>query len=204
MSERVPNERVPLVTGLRKFDHVSRARVDLGLCTPRQMYDTRMAIVAHRVRVLGEPDELASYLCTFADARPCERITRQDQCLRPPAARTAAGQRSFAHRAASLLNTVPDDVKRLNPAAFRRAAKMFFSNRWLMVSVKCMSAWLCNCVCACESWHFPWHLWQIVLLIRLLTHNSHDRSWSVCLCQYNTIRHFWGVGGGSADPSDPT
>ena len=83
----------------------------------------------HRVRVLGEPDELASLLCTFADARPCERITRQDQCLRPPTARTAAGQRSFAHRAASLLNTVPDNVKRLNPAAFRRAAKTFFSNR---------------------------------------------------------------------------
>ena len=126
---KVINFAARVVTGLRKFDHVSRSRVDLGLCTPRQMYDTRMAIVAHRVRVLGEPDELASLLCTFADARPCERITRQDQCLRPPTARTAAGQRSFAHRAASLLNTVPDNVKRLNPAAFRRAAKTFFSNR---------------------------------------------------------------------------
>ena len=126
---KVINFASRVVTGLRKFDHVSRARIDLGLCTPRQMYDSRIAIVAHRVRMLGEPDELASLLCTFADARSCERVTGQDQCLRPPTARTAAGRRSFAHRAASLLNAVPDDVKRLNPAAFGRAAKRLFSDQ---------------------------------------------------------------------------
>ena len=49
-----------------------------------------------------QPDKLASLLCTFADARSCEHVTRQDHCLRPPTTNPAAGQRSFAHRAASL------------------------------------------------------------------------------------------------------
>ena len=57
---KVINFVTRVVTGLRKFDRVSRARNDLGLLTPRQMYDSRVAIVAHRVRMLGEPEELAS------------------------------------------------------------------------------------------------------------------------------------------------
>ena len=123
---KVMNFAARAVTGLRKFDHVSHARDDLGLLTPRQMCDSQTAIAAHRVRVLGEPMELASLFETFADARQCDRPTRQDRDLRPPVTRTAAGQRAFAYRAASLLNAMSGDVVRLGPAAFKRAAKRFF------------------------------------------------------------------------------
>ena len=123
---KVMNFATRAVTGLRKFDHVSHARDDLGLLTPRQMCDAQTAIAAHRVRVLGEPVELASLFATFADARQCDRPTRQDRDLRPPVTRTAAGQRAFAYRAASLLNAMSGDVVRLGPAAFKHAAKRFF------------------------------------------------------------------------------
>ena len=105
-----------------KFKHY------LGLwhCMEEWNKNSQTAVVANRVRVLGEPEDLASLLCTFADVRQCERATRQDPCLRPPTTRTAAGQRSFAYRAACLLNAMPDDVRRLHPAAFKRAAKLFF------------------------------------------------------------------------------
>ena len=115
-----------VVAGLRRYDHVSRARGDLGLHTPRQMCDAQTAIVAHRVRALGEPEELASLFISFADARQCDRSTRQDGDLRPPATRTAAGRRGFAYRAASLLNSLPNDVTRLEPSAFKQAAKRIF------------------------------------------------------------------------------
>ena len=123
---KVVNFATRVAAGLRKFDHVSRVREELGLRTPHQMCDSQTAIVAHRVRGLGEPEDLASLFVSFADARQCERATRQDMCLRPPTTRTATGQRSFAYRAASLLNAMPDDVRRLQPAAFKRAAKLFF------------------------------------------------------------------------------
>ena len=101
-------------------------REELGLRTPHQMCDSQTAIVAHKVRDLGEPEDIASLLESFANARQCERATRQDLHLCPPTTRTATGQRSFAYRAASLLNAIPDDVRRLQPAAFKRAAKLLF------------------------------------------------------------------------------
>ena len=103
---KVVNFATRVVVGLRKYDHVSGARDHLGLRSPRQMCDAQTAIVAHRVRVLGEPEDLASLFSTFADARTCDRPTRQDRHLRPPTTRTAAGRRSFTHRATSLLKVV--------------------------------------------------------------------------------------------------
>ena len=118
---KIFNFATRVITGLRKYDRVSHARDDLGLRTPRQMSDQQTAIVAHRACVLGEPAELASLFRSYAETRACERSTRQDRCLRPPATRTAAGQRSFAYRASSLLNSMPVDVTELQPVAFRRA-----------------------------------------------------------------------------------
>ena len=75
---------------------------------------------------MGEPAELASLFCTNAVARTCERATRQDRHLRPPARRTAAGQRSFAYHATSLLNALPDDMRELESAAFKRAVRRLY------------------------------------------------------------------------------
>ena len=86
---KVMNFATRVAAGLQKFDRVSRAREELGLRTPRQMCDSQTAIVAHRVRGLGEPDDLASLFVSFADARQYERATRQDLYLRPPTTRTA-------------------------------------------------------------------------------------------------------------------
>ena len=107
---------------------MSRTRGDLGLRTPRQILcDAQTAITAHRVRALGETGELASLFVTFSDARQYNRPTRQDRDLRPPAtAKTAVGQRGFAYRTASLLNSMPGDLTRLEPAAFKQAAKRLF------------------------------------------------------------------------------
>ena len=127
---KVVNFATRVVTGLKKYEHVSSARVDLGLCTPRQMCDMRTTIVAHKAYVMGEPAELASLFCTYAAARTCERATRQDRHLRPPARRTAAGQRSFAYHATSLLNlnlnALLDDMGELELAAFKRAVRRLY------------------------------------------------------------------------------
>ena len=123
---KIVNFATRVITGLAKFDHVSSARSDLGLRTPRQMCDSRTVVIAQKVCAMKEPEDLAQLFSTFADARQCERATRQDRDLRPPKTRTAAGQRSFAYRAASLLNALPENVRRLEPAAFKRAARQFY------------------------------------------------------------------------------
>ena len=125
---KLVNFATRVVTGLRKYDRVSDARVGLGLLTPRQMCCSQTAAIAQRVCVLGEPADLAPLFRTYSEARICERTTRQDRHLRPPATRTAAGQRSFAYRAAVLLNSMPDHVRGLAPAVFRRATASLFQN----------------------------------------------------------------------------
>ena len=123
---KVVNFATRVVTGLEKYDHVSRARVELDLCTPRQMCDMQSAIVAHKASVLDEPAELAALFSTYADARTHERVTRQDLHLWPPSRRTAAGQRSFANHAAKLLNALPEDLRGVGTAAFKREVKRFY------------------------------------------------------------------------------
>ena len=118
---KILNFATRVVTGLKKYDHVSRARGDLNICTPRQMCDMRTVTIAHKACFASEPADLAYLFRTYADARTCTRTTRQDRNLRPPAMRTAAGQRSFSFRATSLMNSLPEDVREMAPSAFRRA-----------------------------------------------------------------------------------
>ena len=110
------------------IDHVSDARRDLHLLSPRQLSDLHLMTIAHKALVLREPDELASVLRTNADARSCARVTRQDNRLRPPSMRTAAGQRSYAYCAAQLLNSLPAEVRELRPREFKSAVKSTFRN----------------------------------------------------------------------------
>ena len=143
---KVVNFATRVVTGLRKFDNVSRARDDLYLHTPRQMCDLQIAIAAHKVILYHEPADLAVLLNTHADTRDDDRVTRQDRRLRLPAMRTAAGQRSFEHRAAHLLSSMPEDESDHTPAAFKRTAKQFFFGDGLCV---CVCVYVCVCVCVC-------------------------------------------------------
>ena len=89
---KVVNFVTRVVTGLGKFDHVSSARSDLGLHTPRQKCDSRIAAIAQKVCALGEPQELAQLFSTFSESPQYERIARQDRELRPPKTRTVAGR----------------------------------------------------------------------------------------------------------------
>ena len=120
---KVVNFAARVITGLRKHDRISRARTDLHLLTPRQMCDLQTVIMAHKTIMSGEPTELTELFQTFSEARTANRVTRQDDSFRPPSVRTAAGQRSFAYRAASLLNDMPAEVRQLPASRFKRAAR---------------------------------------------------------------------------------
>ena len=102
---------------------MSQARKDLCLFTPQQMYQLRTLVTAHKVYAIGEPSDLSSLFQTYADSRVCERVTRSDLRMRPPAMRTAAGQRSFAFRAACMLNDISMEVRALPPGSFKREVK---------------------------------------------------------------------------------
>ena len=124
---KVVNFAARVVTGLRKFDHISRARNQLCFMVPRQMHDLYTLTAAHKILVSGEPSELASLFQCFSDARNCDRPTRQDGRLRPPAFRTVTGQRSFSYRAVTLLNRLPIETRAMGPSAFNPRMTGVFS-----------------------------------------------------------------------------
>ena len=109
---------------------MSHAREDLGFPTPRDMCDVSTMTVAHKAITYGEPSSLSSLFVTLEDSRQwCDRSTRQDRQLRPPLMRSATGQRSFAYRAASLLNELHASIIELDPVSFKRAVKATMCNR---------------------------------------------------------------------------
>ena len=120
---KVVNFAARVVAGLRKFDHVTATRNELRLITPRRMCDDRTMIVAHSAMARGEPSGIADLLQTNAAARASQRVTRSDSQLRPPAIRTATGQRSFSCRATRLLNQVDISVRQLEPQGFKRVIR---------------------------------------------------------------------------------
>ena len=62
---KVVNFATRVVTGLKKYDHVSHARCGLGLLTPSQMCDMHTTLVAYKACHTGEPVDLASLFCTY-------------------------------------------------------------------------------------------------------------------------------------------
>ena len=136
---KVVNFATRVVTGLRKFERISRARDDLKLLSPRQLSDLQTMTMVYKAHVRGEPSELASFFETFADARSCERVTRQDRVLRPPGTRTTTGQRSFGYRAVSLLNRLPVDARTLDLPSFKRAARSLLVQWFLYACVRGVS-----------------------------------------------------------------
>ena len=121
---KIINFATRVITGLKKYDHVSRARDDLRLLPADQMFRVAAASVAHGAIVHGEPSSIASLFVTNARSRSSgDRTTRNDRRLRPPAMRTAAGQRAFSYQAAALLNQLPATLMDLEPAIFRRVVK---------------------------------------------------------------------------------
>ena len=80
------------------------------------------------------------------------RVRHQTRPAPAPAYHENGSQKSFVQPAASLLNVMPDDIRRLQPSAFERAAKLFF---WFMYA--CM-LWMCLCVhltFSCDPYDLP-------------------------------------------------
>ena len=77
--------------------------------------------LTHKVIRTGDPVALASGLRTVDQVH--QRHTRRDCDLYVPRSRTEMGKRRFLSRGPSLYNEVPDDLKRLPVAPFRRALK---------------------------------------------------------------------------------
>ena len=86
--------------------------------------------MVHKVRCLGEPEDLAAYLVSMAERREARevsaRTTRQDRDLCVPRSRSDMGKRRFTCRGPMFYNILPSDLVDLAASPFPRQLKQHF------------------------------------------------------------------------------
>ena len=110
--QAVQNFACRIVSGARKFDHVTPIRKELNwLSVPSQLY-YRNATMAFKCMTGQAPEYLTSKFIKRAEVS--RRSTRNSQLLQIPFFRTAAGQRTFFYRTVNLWNSLDNSFKLCN------------------------------------------------------------------------------------------
>ena len=120
--QHVQNFAARIISGKRKFDHITPVLQDLRWLSVRQQLYLRDAVFTLKFMTGCAPDYLRSNLVTRGQASG--RVTRNSQQLNIPLFRTATSQRSFQYRAVSLWNSLDKDLKlSKNHEIFKRKLK---------------------------------------------------------------------------------
>ena len=117
--EKVLNFGLRVISGRRKFDHISDVRGALGWPTARQLYKLHSLNLLHKIRITEEPLVLSSQIQANSTIR--SRSTRQDNDLALPRVRTEAGKRRLLFNTVQQYNQLPPEVRVLPLPAFKRA-----------------------------------------------------------------------------------
>ena len=107
--QAVQNFAARIVTGTRKYDHVTPVLQQLGWLPVKYMLKLREAIFAFKCLKGLAPSYLCEKFRVRSDVHDVN--TRQKNILDIPAYRSAAGQRTFHYRAVSLWNSLPQSLK---------------------------------------------------------------------------------------------
>ena len=101
--QKVFNFAARVISGRRKFEHVSDVTRALGWLSARDFIDLNDICLLHRIITQEQPTSIASHI--KRNHQVVSRATRQSDLLAVPRARTKHGQRTFHCLAAKLYNT---------------------------------------------------------------------------------------------------
>ena len=125
--QKIQNFALRVISGRRKFDHISDVRDDLEWLTVPQLYKQHCLTFIHKILRSGEPQALASHLQANSTLR--SRNTRQDADLALPRVRTESGRRRLFYHMVRSYNDLPDEMKGMSVQCFRRAVDEFLKVR---------------------------------------------------------------------------
>ena len=131
--QKVLNFAVRTATGLRKYDHVSQSRRDLGWMSFEEMIAMRDA---QRIHFIMWNDESSQQIKSLIETRAqvSERQTRStvdESVLQIPRCRLQTTKMMFPHRAVMTWNGLPRNLRRGSMAALKKKA-----TAWLGGNVK--------------------------------------------------------------------
>ena len=122
--QKVQNFAGRIITGKRKFDHITPVLRELRLLPVISFLKYMIGVLAFKcVKGLAP-----SYLCNTFKIRACvhDRNTRYKNNLNIPAYKSASGQRTFLYRATSFWNSLPREITESDSLpTFKRHLKEF-------------------------------------------------------------------------------
>ena len=101
--QKVINFAARIISGRRKYEHISDVTRSLGWLSAREFVDFNDICLLHRIISEKQPMSVASQI--KRNHQVVSRSTRQSNLLTVPPARTRHGQRTFLCRSAKLYNT---------------------------------------------------------------------------------------------------
>ena len=126
--QRVQNFAARVISGRRKFDHISDVINDLEWLPIAKMVDMNDMCLLHKVISTGQPEALRRDVLYNRDVS--ERRTRQSDHLYVTRTRTSLGQRAFMHRACKLYNryVIGTELQCMSHSRFKKALKALLAN----------------------------------------------------------------------------
>ena len=121
--QKLINFAARVISGRRKFDHISDVCDTLQWLDAPSLSQYQTLCLLQKIRVTGQPNSLAEQFIVNCERPHRNRNTRQDHQLFLPRARTEAGKRRFAYRAANQFNALPREFRVMSTRQFRRALK---------------------------------------------------------------------------------
>ncbi len=129
--QKVQNFAARIVTGTKKFDHITPSLKQLNWLPVNYMLRFRDTVMAYKCVNGMAP----SYLCRMFQTRSQlhNLNTRSSELLEIPLYRTATGQRSFRYRASCLWNNLPEWLKdhNLNLERFKSGLRSYLVQQFL-------------------------------------------------------------------------
>lgn len=116
---KILNFAARVISGKKKFDHISSVRKSLGWLHPSAMVQHQTLNLLFKIQRSGEPESLAAQIFTNAQRENRHRSTRQDHLLCLPRIRgSAAGKRQFMYRATTGYNNLPQECGTMSASVF--------------------------------------------------------------------------------------
>ena len=119
--QKVLNFAARVLSGRRKFDHVSDILNRFDWLTAEHLYLYRGLSLLKRMLTTSEPESIAGDLVTRGDAH--RRTTRNADHLVTPAIRSESGRRRFKHSIVTAYNALPGETRTLTGSRFNRKIK---------------------------------------------------------------------------------
>ena len=111
--QRVQNSLARVVTGVRKYEHITPTLADLHWLPVSQRINYKVETLIFKIKHSGEPKYLASMIRPYVQTRTL-RSSSRNLLDAPKPQRTVIGERSFSSVAPTVWNNLPENIKSQN------------------------------------------------------------------------------------------